>query len=238
MNYSNQKNELETNGFSFINNIYSEIEINQILNCLEIAKLDGDSVVNTQDIFSIRQLLIIIPGLEPLLFNSKFKYLVNELFKSNCFLTKGIYFNKPKESNWFVGYHQDLSISVKTKTVLNDYINWTFKKGRYGVQPPNQILSDTITIRIHLDDTNKENGALRVIPKSHLKGVIRLDSMGLDTKNEFVCEMKKGGVMLMKPLILHASGRTTNGKNRRVIHLELNKHDLQEPLSWLEYLEI
>ena len=62
--------------------------------------------------------------------------------------------------------------------------------------------------------------------------------MGLDTKNEFVCEMKKGGIMLMKPLILHASGRTTNGKNRRVIHLELNKHDLQEPLSWLEYLEI
>ncbi|WP_236669181.1 hypothetical protein [Aquimarina mytili] len=39
----------------------------------------------------------------------------------------------------------------------------------------------------------------------------------------------------MKPLILHASNKTTNGKKRRVIRLESNKHKLTKPLNWLEY---
>ncbi|WP_368668057.1 hypothetical protein [Aquimarina sp. RZ0] len=42
----------------------------------------------------------------------------------------------------------------------------------------------------------------------------------------------------MKPLLLHASGRTVNNKRRRVIHLEFNKHRLTAPLKWLEYCEI
>jgi len=114
-------------------------------------------------------------------------------------------------------------------------MNWTFKKEQYGVQPPIEILNDTITIRIHLDDTNKNNGALKVIPKSHLNGIVRPDSKDWNIDNEYICEVKKGGAMLMKPLTLHASDRTTNGKKRRVIHLELNRHKLSEPLNWLEY---
>jgi ectoine hydroxylase-related dioxygenase (phytanoyl-CoA dioxygenase family) len=131
-----------------------------------------------------------------------------------------------------------LSISVDKKVDLENYINWTFKKGQYGVQPPIEILQDTITIRIHLDNTDKNNGALKVIPKSHLNGIVRSESKDWNIDNEFICEVEKGGVMLMKPLTLHASNRTTNGKKRRVIHLEFNKHNLAEPLAWLEHYEI
>ena len=121
---------------------------------------------------------------------------------------------------------------------MEDYVNWTFKKGQNGVQPPIKILQDTITIRIHLDKTDKNNGALKVIPKSHSKGIIRADSKDWNIDNEFICEVEKGGAMLMKPLTLHASNRTTNGKKRRVIHLEFNKHNLTEPLAWLEHYGI
>ena len=85
-----------------------------------------------------------------------------------------------------------------------------------------------------MDKTDKNNGALKVIPKSHLNGIVRVDSKNWNTGNEFICEVEKGGVMLMKPLTLHASNRTTNGKKRRVIHLEFNKHNLAKPLNWLE----
>jgi ectoine hydroxylase-related dioxygenase (phytanoyl-CoA dioxygenase family) len=237
MNFTKQKNELQVNGYSILNSLYSEDEVSQILRCLETAKLDSDSVVSTTDLFAIRQLLNSVPELATLLMNSKLRELITCLSKSNYFITKGIYFNKPKDSNWFVGYHQDLSISVTHKIELKDYVNWTFKKGQYGVQPPVHILNDTITIRIHLDDTSKNNGALKVIPKSHLNGIVRTDSKDWNVKNEYVCEVKKGGVMLMKPLTFHASGRTTNGRNRRVIHLELNKHKLSGALCWLERLE-
>lgn len=240
MNYSVNKIELEENGFSVIENLYSENEINQILSCIESTKKNEDTFLITKDLFAIRQLTNNIPELSNFLFNHKLKRLISDLTESESkyFLTKTIYFDKPSESNWFVAYHQDLSISVDKKADLENYSNWTFKKGQYGVQPPIEILEDTITIRIHLDDTDENNGALKVISKSHLNGIIRAESKDWEIENECICKVKKGGAMLMKPLTLHASNRTLNGNKRRVIHLEINKHKLEEPLEWLEYFEI
>ena len=238
MNYSKNKIELEENGYSVLTDLYSDNEISGILACIENAVQDRNSFMKTKDLFAIRQLIKNVPELSNLLFNKKLTELIFDLSESEYFLTKAIYFDKPSESNWFVAYHQDLSISVDKKADLENYENWTFKKGQYGVQPPIEILQDTITIRIHLDKTNKNNGALKVIPKSHLNGIIRADSKDWNLENEFICEVEKGGAMLMKPLTLHASNRTTNGKKRRVIHLELNKHKLTEPLNWLEFKKI
>jgi len=103
------------------------------------------------------------------------------------------------------------------------------------VQPPLGILKSITTIRIHLDDTTLQNGALKVIPASHTKDILRTDRKEWDTHTEKICDVKKGGVLLMKLLTLHASGRTTNGKQRRVIHLEFSNQELEAPLEWLEY---
>ncbi len=238
MNYDRNKIELEENGFSVLAALYSDNEISGILACIENAEQFGNSFVKTKDVFAIRQLIKNIPELSNLLFNKNLTALISDLSASEYFLTKAIYFDKPSTSNWFVPYHQDLSISVNKKAELENYENWTFKKGQNGVQPPIKILKDTITIRIHLDKTDKNNGALKVIPKSHLNGIVRVDSKEWNIENEFICEVEKGGAMLMKPLTLHASNRTTNGKKRRVIHLEFNKHKLTKPLYWLEYFAI
>ncbi|WP_303317338.1 phytanoyl-CoA dioxygenase family protein [Flavivirga abyssicola] len=238
MNYAKNKIELEENGYSVLTDFYSDSEISQILTCIENTEHNRNSFLKTKDLFAIRQLIKNIPDLADFLFNTKLTKLISDLSESEYFLTKTIYFDKPSESNWFVAYHQDLSISVDKKADLENYSNWTFKKGQYGVQPPIEILRDTVTIRIHLDKTDKNNGALKVIPKSHLKGIIRTDSKDWDIESEVICGVEKGGAMLMKPLTLHASNRTTNGKKRRVIHLEFNKHNLTEPLAWLEHYGI
>jgi hypothetical protein len=44
----------------------------------------------------------------------------------------------------------------------------------------------------------------------------------------------KGGIMIMQPLLLHASGRTTNEQKRRVIHIEFSRTSLPPPLVWSE----
>jgi ectoine hydroxylase-related dioxygenase (phytanoyl-CoA dioxygenase family) len=88
-----------------------------------------------------------------------------------------------------------LSISFDKKLGLDHYKNWTLKKGQYGVQPPIDVLENTATVRIHLDDTTKENGALRVIPKSHLKGVIRNDSKEWSIENGVICDIERGSAM-------------------------------------------
>lgn len=83
---------------------------------------------------------------------------------------KSIYFDKAAKSNWFVAWHQDLTISVDKRVGIAGFGPWTIKKNQFAVQPPIGLLKDNFTIRIHLDNTTSQNGALRVIPESQKKG--------------------------------------------------------------------
>jgi ectoine hydroxylase-related dioxygenase (phytanoyl-CoA dioxygenase family) len=234
----NIKTEFEENGYLVINDVYSDKETKAIINCINSAENNNEAFLKTKDLFAIRKLIKNIPELKKLLFNKVLIDLLSTLSASDYFITKAIYFDKPSKSNWFVGYHQDLSISVDQRIMSENYNNWILRKGQHGVQPPLNILESSITIRIHLDDTDENNGALKVIPKSHLKEVIRIDNKKLDVEGEQICQVEKGGVMLMRPLTLHASNRTTNGKQRRVIHLEFCNQKLESPLNWLEHDEV
>ena len=155
-------------------------------------------------------------------------------FGKDYFITKSIYFDKPEKSNWFVAYHQDLTISVDKKVEIENFENWTVKQNQFAVQPPKEILEQNFTIRIHIDKTTKENGALKVLNKSHRKGIVRTESIEIENEIETICEIKKGGIMIMKPLIFHASSKTTNNERRRVIHLEFSNQKLPNELEWSE----
>lgn len=51
-------------------------------------------------------------------------------------------------------------------------------------------------------------------------------------------EVDKGGVMVMKPLLFHASNKTTNNTRRRVVHLEFSNQELPKELQWSERLQL
>jgi ectoine hydroxylase-related dioxygenase (phytanoyl-CoA dioxygenase family) len=171
---------------------------------------------------------------QPLIFSDQLKELISGIFGNGYFVVKSIYFDKPEQSNWFVAYHQDLTISVDRRIELEGYGPWTVKQQQFAVQPPLAILEDNFTIRIHLDDTNENNGALKVIPQSHLAGIYRAAQIDWNETTETVCSVQKGGIMLMHPLLLHASGRTTNNTKRRVIHIEFSRQQLPDGLGWSE----
>jgi ectoine hydroxylase-related dioxygenase (phytanoyl-CoA dioxygenase family) len=149
-------------------------------------------------------------------------------------VVKSIYFDKPEKSNWFVAWHQDLTISVNKKAELPGYGPWTIKPDQFAVQPPVAILEDNFTIRIHLDDTDNNNGALKVLPGSHLKKIYRVEDIDWAREKEAICSVNAGGIMIMRPLLMHASSRTTNDKKRRVIHIEFSRAILPEEISWSE----
>ena len=44
--------------------------------------------------------------------------------------------------------------------------------------------------------------------------------------------------MIMKPLLLHSSERTTNNNKRRVIHIELSYKQLPDEIDWSEKVAI
>jgi hypothetical protein len=49
---------------------------------------------------------------------------------------------------------------------------------------------------------------------------------------EATCTVGAGGVVLMRPLLLHASSPATVAGHRRVIHLEFAAADLPGGLEW------
>ncbi|MGZ8538206.1 MAG: phytanoyl-CoA dioxygenase family protein [Flavisolibacter sp.] len=228
------RNAIIEDGFVIINDFFSDNEIEEILAVIENADSIKSTFRKSNDLFAIRQFLIEVPQTIPLIFSLKLMGLIKNLFGDDFFPVKSIYFDKPGNSNWFVSYHQDLTISVKEKAIVEDFKNWSVKQGQFAVQPPTEILGENFTIRLHLDHTHAENGALRVIPKSHTNGVTRKNSMNLEIQNETICNVEKGGIMIMKPLLLHASSRSANEKRRRVIHIEFSNKQLPEPLIWSE----
>lgn len=133
-----------------------------------------------------------------------------------------------------MAYHQDITISVNSKVETDGFKNWTIKQDKFAVEPPVHILENNFTIRIHLDDTDENNGALKVIPTSHLQGIVRHQSFDRQNEVETFCSVKKGGIMIMRPLLFHASNKTTNNNRRRVLHIEFSKSILPQSLEWAE----
>lgn len=230
--------KIKSNGFLIINFFYNKSEVDKLTSIIE-GTIDKNNQNITfrksDDLFAIRQFHKEIPQALEVIFNQKMKDFIKLNFGSDFFITKSIYFDKPEASNWFVAYHQDLTISVNKKVLLENYKNWTVKQNQFAVQPPKGILENNFTIRIHLDDTSLENGALKVINKSHLNGIVR--TVNIENQVETICEVDKGGIMIMKPLLFHASNKTTNNKRRRVIHLEFSNQNLAQDLQWAEKLE-
>ncbi|MNQ29173.1 Phytanoyl-CoA dioxygenase (PhyH) [compost metagenome] len=227
--------EINTKGFTIINTVYIESEIEKLISLIEnLTENDTDNATfrKSQDLFAIRQFHKEIPETLPYIFNQNLKDIIESTFGEGYFITKSIYFDKPEKSNWFVAYHQDLTISVDKKIEIENFENWTIKQNQFAVQPPTKILENNFTIRVHLDNATKENGALKVINNSHSKGIFRVEN--LQAEKETICEVDKGGIMIMKPLLFHASNKTTNNQRRRVIHIEFSNQILPDGLEWSE----
>lgn len=151
-------------------------------------------------------------------------------------LVRSLLFDKTPESNWPVAWHQDLTIAVQERMDSFGFGPWSVKQGVPHVQPPIEILMEMVTLRIHLDDTPAENGALLVLPGSHRCGI--LDGSQIETYREesnHCLECAAGDVILMRPLLLHSSGRSLTPSHRRVLHFEYASPDaLPYPLAWAQ----
>lgn len=221
---------ISKDGYKIVDNIYSKSEIGEILKYLENSNVDR--------LFGVREFLKSHSSLRSLIFTENLMKEIGKLSRTSK-VVKSLYFDKPPQANWIVNWHQDLTINVRKKIPLLGYENWRELKERTVVQPPIKILENIFTIRIHLDDCTEKNGALRVIKSSHREGVIDVrNGIREKIKEEIVCEVGRGGILIMKPLILHSSKRTENNRNRRIIHIEFCDLELPMGLNWNESLLI
>ena len=162
--------------------------------------------------------------------------LVRHHLRQTPLAVRGIYFDKRPESNWLVAWHQDLTIAVSERAEVPGFGPWSTKDEVPHVQPPTEALEQMLTARLHLDAADVENGALRVIPGTHALG--RLNASAIQqcrqAQPEVLCEAEVGDVLLMRPLLLHASSRSTTERRRRILHVEFAGFELPSPLRWHE----
>lgn len=160
------------------------------------------------------------------------RQLAEPILGRDAFAVSGTYFNKTRDANWKVPWHQDRMIKVERRCDAAQWGPWSTKGGVEHVQPPPEVMSRLLAIRIHLDDCDESNGALRVIGGSHRDGYLSAQEMeSLPTGGVTLCPVRRGGAMLMRPLLLHAS-RSGVSASRRVIHLEFAAEALPGPLEW------
>ncbi|AHJ97281.1 phytanoyl-CoA dioxygenase family protein [Hymenobacter swuensis] len=233
------KTQLRTDGYAILPDVFSPEETAGLLRTIESTEANSANFRRNQDVFAIRDLLGEVPQLWPQLLTPRLRAVLAELFPGPMpHLVKAIYFDKPAGSNWLVAWHQDVMVAVDQHLDLPGYGPWSVKAGETTVLPPREILESIVTLRLHLDACDATNGALRVVPGSHRHGVIPNEQHPAFTPQAVTCAVPAGGLMLMQPLTLHASQRSTSSWSRRVVHLEFSTAELPAGLQWRELREV
>ncbi len=212
-------------GFAIVSNVLDAAQADALIETLAPLQTEGAAGARN---------LLDVAAVQALARSAPIRALVEPILGPECFAVRGIYFDKTAGANWKVPYHQDLSIAVRERRDAAGFGPWSVKGGAVHVQPPVEILENMLTLRLHLDDCDATNGALRVMENTHRLGKLSAPQIARQREvgSETACAVPRGGALLMRPLLLHASSPALVPTHRRVIHLEWAARELPEALNW------
>jgi len=232
---SNGLSRFQEDGFQIIPSFVSENECNRL--AAELTPLFEQQIKSAKSrIGGVRNLLRTNSLVSAFAKSPAVTGLLERAAGNNVFPVRAIFFDKNPEANWLVPWHQDLAIAVTEKIETVGYTGWSVKDGTIHVHPPDEILAGMVTLRLHLDDCSAGNGALKVISGSHRAGKISSEEIQRWTAahEPAICEVSKGDVLLMRPLLLHASLPAESPHHRRVLHIEYATQKLPNGLVWFD----
>lgn len=223
--------EVGRDGFAVVAGVLGPAEVDGLVAALARAGADPAARARRGGVYAIRDLLRVVPEVRALAASAAVRGLVVPVLGPGAFAVRGLLFDKTEGANWNVPWHRDETIAVRARRELPGFGPWTTKAGVPHVRPPRPILERMLTVRLHLDDCGPDNGPLRVLPGSHL-GPVGDDAD--DRAGAESCPVPRGGALVMRPLILHASSEARRPAHRRVIHLEFAAEPLPGGLDWLD----
>lgn len=231
---------LEHDGFEIVARVIARRDVGRLIDAVESLSLSPSALSRGGGVYAMRNLLQEVPETRRLAESEPIRTLVAGVLGPRCFVVRGLLFDKTPEANWTVPWHQDLTIAVKERTSASGYGPWTLKAGVTHTQPPVSVLERMVTVRVQLDECTESQGPLRVVPGSHAEGRLSAEATRrwLERVGPIPCLVPSGGVLLMRPLILHASSPASEPGHRRVVHLEYAADPLPGGVEWFERMEI
>lgn len=233
---------LAADGFVILPRVFTPPEITALLlewsdlcrqRADELAVMSGDG----EAVCGARNLVRVWPRVVELARTRQLRGPLLELLGARCGLVRGLFFDKPPGCGWALPWHKDYSIAVRAHGRLGRFTKPTTKAGVPHVEAPYELLSRMVTARIHLDDMTDSNGPLRVIPASHRANRTDED----EARPPVVVHCRAGDVLLMRPLLTHASSHADPGTahHRRIVHLEFAPdYQLPDGYDWHDFVRL
>jgi len=230
---------LEESGWVLIDHAYPNEQLEQLRKLSAVLSQQNDVAVRAQQgqVYAARNVLDLCPELSTLWRTEALVQIVLSELGPNAGLVRALYFDKPPEQTWALPWHKDLLIAVSGNGHPPGYSKPRLRAGVLHTEPPVEILERMLTLRIHLDAMTESNGPLEVLSGSHRTG----KSVQLQEFTPVQIQSAAGGVLAMRPLLVHSSGRSEVGtsEHRRVLHLEFcGEPTLARGLSWHAYIPV
>jgi ectoine hydroxylase-related dioxygenase (phytanoyl-CoA dioxygenase family) len=205
---------IENHGFAIIPEVFASSKVGHVLAELDRAPLPRGRA-------GLRHALR-HPTIGALAKDSRLLDIAREIMGRPAVPFRATLFDKSPTSNWLVVWHQDTALPLTERREIPGWGPWSVKEGVIYAHAPASALCDILALRVHLDDSTKQNGPLRVLPGSHTNGVLSDNAIHelASCVPAVDCTSAKGGVLAMRPLLVHSSSKSHAEAARRVVHIE------------------
>ena len=214
-------------GYSIHHQVFDRAEMARVLDRLGAAQLDRTKA-------GARHVLK-VPAVRDLAEDRRLLTIASQFVGAAPVPFKATLFDKSPGANWLVVWHQDRALPLGRRIDAAGWGPWSTKSGVLYVHAPAWALERIVALRVSLDDSTATNGPLRVLPGTHLDGVLS-DQQIEQAARALVpadCVTSSGGVVAMRPLTVHASSKSTDERPRRVLHIEYAAAaDLDRESNW------
>jgi hypothetical protein len=231
---------IDEEGFVDVPAVYAAAEADALAVALEKALSShsaATAIRSTSDVvYAARNVLELFPQADSIWRRPPLFELLEQVLGATFGLVRGLFFDKPPDQSWALPWHKDMTIAVREHGAdMGPFRKPTRKADVPHVEAPRDLLDDMLTLRIHLDDVTESNGPLRVIPGSHRNG----KTMAIDESQRHTVLVQKGDVLVIRPLVAHASAdaKADNRHHRRILHLEFSgRPTLPAGFAWHTFL--
>lgn len=201
-------------GYRIVDGVLAARETSDLLRSLESASL-------TRSRAGARHLMR-HPDVHNVAHDPRLLGIAGELLGVSAIPYRATLFDKSPDRNWLVTWHQDTALPIEERRDVPGWGPWSVKSGIAYAHAPARALSRVVALRLHFDDSGRDNGPLRVVPGTHRLGLLSDAAIDAIVENTPAvdCLVAAGGIVAMRPLILHASSKAETARPRRVLHIE------------------
>jgi len=206
--------QIEQQGFALILGILQENEVAALLH--NLADLD-----HRRSRAGVRHTLS-HPAVKTIANDFRLLSIARGILGQSAFPFRATLFDKSPEANWLITWHQDTALPMQEKCATPGWGPWSVKEGVIYAHAPASALEQVLAVRLHLDDSMPQNGPLRVLAGTHRLGVLSDAQVEQEAaaRQSVECLVPCGGVLAMRPLLIHASSKSKSPAARRVLHIE------------------